>query len=151
MYFQVFIQMRAYVIQVFLLCHQDSYYWSGRLFSHQNQTQYFHLIPSQHLILIFMQEYLIHCAVNNIIIFLLLVRIIFCYGILPPVIMRYNFNVLRTKVSHDLVLTWWIPRTMYEIGGFWLTLWVVYISFSALDRALTDLGVSFWLGGFSSL
>ena len=39
---------------------------------------------------------------------------------------------------------------MYETG-FWLTLWVFYISFSAISSAITHLGVSMGRGVFSSI
>ena len=53
MYFLACIQINAYVIQVSILCRQYSYSRYDIVSSHQNQIQYFHVIPSQHLLLEF--------------------------------------------------------------------------------------------------
>ena len=100
--------------------------------------------------LIFMQQDFIYCTVNNGIIILLPVQFISWYGIVPAVLSRSNFNIIRTKVSQDLALIWLMPGAMYETG-FGLTYRVVYIYFSALDRDITHLGVSMWQGSLSSL
>ena len=50
----------------------------------------------------FMQKYFINCNVNNSIIFLLSVKNFIVYGIMPVVLSRPSFIILRTKVSQDL-------------------------------------------------
>ena len=52
--------------------------------------------------LILMKEYFIHYTINNIIIILLSVKFISWYGIVPAVLSRSDFNILRTKVSQEL-------------------------------------------------
>ena len=65
---------------------------------------------------------------NNSIVLFMPVNFIYVFGIMPAVLSRPNFSILRTKVSQDPAFVWWIPRAMYETCGFWLTLRVVYIS-----------------------
>ena len=50
-------------------------------------------------VLIFTQENSTHCTVNNSIILLLPVKLFRWYDIVPGVLGRYNFNILRTKSS----------------------------------------------------
>ena len=63
MYFQVCIQTHTHVIQMFLLCHQDSYDQYDKVRYHQNQIQYFHALPSQDLFFDFHAGffYQLHC------------------------------------------------------------------------------------------
>ena len=53
--------------------------------------------------LVFLQEYFIHCTVNNSIIIFLPVKFLSWYGIVSTVLGRSTLNILRTKVSKDLV------------------------------------------------
>ena len=115
-----------------LLCHQDSYYWSDRILSHQNHIQYFHVIPSKNLCFGFMQENLTNWNINNIIIILLSVKFIYWYVIVPVVLSRPNFSILRIKVSQDLAFIWWIPR-----GHVW-DMWVWYYPTSILHISYHD-------------
>ena len=50
--------MSSYVIQSFISYYQDSYFQYDIDHSHQNQIQYFHVIPLQHLIYYFPAEWL---------------------------------------------------------------------------------------------
>ena len=101
-------------------------------------------------ILIFMQEDFIHRTIKDNIILLLPVKFIYWYGIVTAFLSRYYFNILITKVSQYLALIWLFTGDMYDTG-FWLTLRVVYISFSVLSSALTHHGVIMWRGIFYSL
>ena len=49
MYFNIFIQPDSYIIQVFLLCLQESYCQYDIFCSDKNLIQYFHVLPSQHV------------------------------------------------------------------------------------------------------
>ena len=80
--------------------------------------------------LIFMQQDFILCTINNSILLLLSVKFLSWYGIVPTVLVRSDFNIIRTKCSQDLLFIRWMPGAMYETG-FWLTLWVSYIFFCA--------------------
>ena len=52
--------------------------------------------------LVFMKDDFIHCTVNNSIILFLYVKFISWFSIVPVVLSRCTFNILRTKVSQDL-------------------------------------------------
>ena len=69
---------------------------------------------------------------------------------MPVVLSRPTLSILRTKVPQDRAFFWWMPGSMDETCGFGYIPRMIYISFSALDRTLTHLGVSIWRGGFSS-
>ena len=99
---------------------------------------------------IFLQDDFIRCNVNSRTIIFLPVKFLSLYGMVTVVLGRSTFKILRTKVSQDLEFFWWIPGAIYETG-FGITLRVVYIYFSGLERALTHLGLSIWWGKFSSL
>ena len=100
--------------------------------------------------IIFLHEDFIHCMINNSIFIFLSVKFIYVCGIVPAVLNRPNFNILRTKVSQDLAFILWMPGAMYETCVFLYILWVIYISFPALASALDRLGVSILWGGLSS-
>ena len=99
---------------------------------------------------ILMHQDFIHWTANNIIILLIPVKFISWYRIFPVVLSMYDFNIIRTKVSHELELIWWMPRAMYKTG-FWTNLQMVYIYFSLLHISLTHHGVSIWRGIFYSI
>ena len=101
--------------------------------------------------LVLIQEYLINCTVNNSIIIFLNVKFISVCVIMPAVLSRPNFTIIRTKVSQDLEFILWIPGAMVETCGFGPTLWIVYISFPDLARDITNLGVIIWGGRLYSL
>ena len=100
---------------------------------------------------IFVLEDVIHCNVNDRIILFLPVKSISWYGIVPVVLGKSNINIIRTKVSQYLAFSWLIPWYMYETGGFGVTIWLVYIYFSALASALTHIILSMWWVCFSYL
>ena len=139
------------MVKGFLLCHQDSYCRSSIVLSHQNQTQNLHVPPSQHLLFILLKDDFIPYIADNSIILFLPVKFLYWYGIVPTVLSRYTFNILKTKFSQDLAFIWWMPGDMYEIGEFGLTLCLVYKYFSALASAFTHLGVIIIRGILSSL
>ena len=97
-----------------------------------------------------LHEYIINCTVNKRIILLMTVKFISVCGIVSVVLSRPTFNILRTKVSQDLALIWRMPGAMDKPYGFGITIQVVYIYFTGIDIALTNLGVSIWQGGFYS-
>ena len=95
----VHIKMHTYVIKGFLQCLQDSYCQYDRVQSHQNQTQYVQVLTSQNLLFDYHAAGFIHCNVNNKIILLLPVKFLSWYGIVPTALIRYTFNILRTRIS----------------------------------------------------
>ena len=99
---------------------------------------------STHFLILIQQDF-IHCSIDNIMIILLSIKLISCYGIMPTVLLRSSISIIITKVSQDLTFIRWIPGAMYETG-FWLTLWMAYITFYALTSALTYRRVSMWRG-----
>ena len=100
--------------------------------------------------IIFLQDDLIHCMVNNRIFILLYVKFISVCGIVPTVLSRPTFSILRNKISQDPSFIWLMPGSTYETCGFGSILKMIYISFFALFGALTHFGVNIWWGNFSS-
>ena len=70
---------------------------------------------------------------NNSIVLFMPVNFIYVFGIMPAVLSRPNFIILRTKVSQDLAFVWWMTRAMYETYGFRSILRMIYISLPALS------------------
>ena len=68
---------------------------------------------------------------------------------IPMVLIRLTFIVLSNKVSQDLRFIRRMSRAVNDTG-FWLAIRAIYISFLALDRALSRRGVSIRQDGFSS-
>ena len=98
--------------------------------------------------LVFLQEYFINCNVNNIIILLVPVKYISVCRIVPTVLSRPTFRILRTKVSQEHAFILWITRAMDEACGLGPILPMVYISFPALVIYINHIGVSILWGGF---
>ena len=82
-----------------ILHNHDAYFRYDRVHSHQNYIQYFHMLPSQHLLFFLMQEDFIHCTVNNSSILLLPVKFISVCGIVPVVLSRNSFIIVIIKFS----------------------------------------------------
>ena len=72
------------------------------------------------------------------------------WSLLYAFLSRTDFGVLRTKITQDLTLIWWVPRAMNKTGTFWYIPWMTYITLLALYSDLNHTGVGFWRGGFSS-
>ena len=99
MHFQVHIKTDAHVIQGFIQFLHDSFCRIDTTHSNQNQIQYFHVLPSQHLLFIFQKKYFIICAVNKHIILFLPVKYLSVCGLVTAVLSMPNLIILRTKVS----------------------------------------------------
>ena len=102
MYLQALIQTHDCVIQSFISCHQDSYCQTDIDSYHKNYIQYFHLLPLQHLLYYKLQDYFIPCVFKTIIVLLLPFKFISICVMLPMVLSRPTFSILRTKVSQDI-------------------------------------------------
>ena len=104
---------------------------------------------STYYIILLQYDYIL-CMVNDIIFLLLTVKFPFVCGIVPTVLSRPNFSMLRNKVYQYLAFVWLIPGAMYDTYRFGYIIHMIYISFSALVLSLTHIVVSIWQCGFSS-
>ena len=82
--------------------------------------------------------------------FFLGVKFISSFRIVPVVLIRPAFRILRTKVTQDLELIWRMHKAMDNKSVFGSNPMTIYIPFSVLDSTITHLGVSIWRFGFSS-
>ena len=88
--------------------------------------------------------------INNIISPFLYIKFISSPSIVPAVLGRPDFIIIRTKVSQDLTFIWWIPGAMDVKSVFGYIFRMIYIPFYDLARALTYPRVSIWRGESSS-
>ena len=100
--------------------------------------------------IIFQQDNLIHCIINNTTVILLSVKFTSSHGIISAVLSRPDFRKLRSIVSQDISSIWGIPRAMDETSVFGSIIWMIYIPFPTIYRVLTHLAVSIWQGVLSS-
>ena len=100
--------------------------------------------------IIFLQDNFIHCMINNIIFLFLSVKFIHFRSIMPAVLSRTDFIMLKTKVPQDFAFIWLITEAVYETSLFRYIIWMIYIPFSVLSSSLICLGVCIWRGRFSS-
>ena len=91
----------------------------------------------------FLQEEFIHIMVNNRIVILPPVKLPSVCRIVPVILSRPIFIILRTKFSQDIVLILLMTGAVYETLGFGYLLLIMYICFTAVEIALTHLRVSF--------
>ena len=136
---------------IFILCHQESYCFMIEFALIKIWFNIFMCFLLSTYFLVFLQEDFINCTVKNSFIFLLTVKCHLVFDIVPMVLSRPTFSIIRTKVSQDLAFIWWITGFIYETCGFGLTLKLVYIYISALASPITHIRVIIWWGRFSSL
>ena len=107
------------------------------------------MIQLQHL-LFFLQDYLIHCMIKNIIVLLMSIKNISSCGIMSTVLSMTAFRIPRIKSFQEQASIWLISRAMDDTSVFGSILRMIYIPSSALVSSLTRLGLSIWRGVLSS-
>ena len=96
------IQMNAYVVQVFFCVIKTNIVNIIKFDLIKIRLNNFRCFLLSTHFLIFMQQDFIHRTVKNTIIILLPAKIISWCGIGTVVLSRYTYNIIKTKVSHDL-------------------------------------------------
>ena len=136
---------------IFLWSHQESYFLPDTGHSHCSHFLEF-LVPHdwRNLRFGFNNVELIHHVVNNSMVILFFSKTIFRYGIDPTVLSKLGCSVLSSKFPPKTTSIRRMSKAM-DHTVFWCSLQAIYISLTALDRALILCGVSVWWGRFFSL
>ena len=113
MYFRVFIQAHACVIQVF------PFFFKTHIINIIQfvliKLRFNHFLcfyPNLHFI-IFLKNYPINWNINNSIIIFLPIKFLYIGSLVTAFLSRTIFSIIRTKVSQDFAFMWWIPGANY--------------------------------------
>ena len=72
------------------------------------------------------------------------------FRLTPTVLSRTAPRIIRTEVYEYLTFIWWMSRDIDDTSKFGSILWMIYIPFNALARALTNIRVSILQGDLFS-
>ena len=132
MYFRLHFQTHAYVIHYLFIDIKTDIFKLIKMVLVDLRFNIFMWFLFRSYFIIFFQDNLIHCMINNSIVLLMYLKFIFVRGIIPTVLSNPAFSILGNKVSQDVELIWWMTGAMYETSFFVYILWMICIFFMCL-------------------